>query len=281
MNICVQVRVYACHSMQHTDLKKIKGLGLHTIRVFIGYEDFGKEHVSEEKLTRLKTFLNLAEAQNINVIITLFDFYGDYSIPNWTQTQQHAITIVSAVKDHPAIHSWDVKNEPDLDFNSRNKVSVIAWLKHMITAIKKIDKTHPVTIGWSNPESTKYLLDEIDYVSFHYYQDIELLEAAYASIVARTKKPVVLQEFGLSTNRSIWNWFGNSEQDQLDYYKSFLVQQKRDSINYLFWTLYDFEEIPTKVAGPYPWVKSKQANFGIFDTAGAQKKAASIFPIQD
>ena len=91
-------------------------------------------------------------------MVTLFDFYGDYNVLNWTLTHRHAEQIVSTFKDHNAILAWDIKNEPDLDFDSRHKETVIAWLNQMIQEIKKFDPNHFVTIGWSSPEAALNLV---------------------------------------------------------------------------------------------------------------------------
>lgn len=38
------------------------------------------------------------KAEKLKVIVTLFDFYGDYSVLDWTLNQRHAETIVAALK---------------------------------------------------------------------------------------------------------------------------------------------------------------------------------------
>jgi len=124
------------------DFQLIKNQGLNSIRIFIQYEDFGKAEVKPEKLKKLKKVLDLAEENKLKVVVTLFDFYGDYSVLDWTLTHRHAEAIVSAVKNHPAILAWDLKNEPDLDFESRGKENVLAWLSHLITQIKAVDQQH-------------------------------------------------------------------------------------------------------------------------------------------
>lgn len=60
------------------DFAIIKEAKLNSIRIFIQYDDFGKADIKEEKLEKLKTLLDLAEAKNLKVIVTLFDFYSDY-----------------------------------------------------------------------------------------------------------------------------------------------------------------------------------------------------------
>ncbi len=258
------------------DFKIIKDLRLNTIRIFIGYDDFGQGQVDPLKLQKLIRLLDEAQHAGLKVMITLFDFYGDYDIGNWTLTNKHLTTIVEALKEHPALSAWDIKNEPNLDFKSRGKRKVVSWLKQTLIQLKKIDPKHPVSIGWSSPETALILKDQVDFISYHYYKDLKNLHQIHQNLVAATEKPVVLQEIGLSSYRGIWNPFGNTEQDQAQFYADFFKIQKRDSINYLSWTLYDFSEIPNQVAGKLPWRKTKQAYFGLINTLGVKDEAYAI-----
>jgi len=260
-----------------SDFKTIHDLGLNTIRIFIGYEDFGEGVVHQDKLDKLSRLMDVARARDLKVIITLFDFYGDYSIGSWANTRRHASMIVDAVKAHSALLGWDVKNEPDLDFNTRSSSLVKTWLLHMTQNIQEIDPAHPVTIGWSSAEAAVHLSDYVDYVSFHHYQAMKTLPSALEGLRAKTDKELVLQEFGMSSARGFWNPFGNSENDQLEFYTAFFENQKRDSLHYLSWTLYDFTSVPNDVAGKRPWRKNKQSSFGIINTAGENKAAYQAF----
>ena len=256
------------------DFKLIKDTGLNTVRVFIPYEDFGKANVKPEKLNILKLLLDTAANQNLKVVLTLFDFYGDYSMLDWTLNRKHIVTIVSTFKDHPAILAWDIKNEPNLDFESRGQDNVIAWLETMIDQVTSVDKQHPVTIGWSDAESAPILKDKVDFVSFHYYEDIEKLGETYSNIkTVISNKPIVVTEFGLSSYRGVWNPFGNSESHQAEYHKVAQEQFKNLNIPYMSWTLYDFTEIPIEVVGRLPWRQNAQKHFGFIDKNGAKKEA--------
>ncbi len=259
------------------DFQIIANLNMNSIRVFVQYEDFGKANVSEEKLLKLVSLLDEADKAGLKVIITLFDFYGDYRLQDWTHTNSHLKAIVTRVNSHNALLAWDLKNEPDLDFGSRGKQEVLSWLNQSMDYLKQLDSLHPVTIGWSSYETAMNLEDKVDMISYHYYQDLEHLSAAHKTLTSATFKPVVLQEFGMSTYNGFWNPFGFSKEDQTMYYQKFFKIQKRDSINYLSWTLYDFGEIPSSVAGYYPWRKNKQAFFGIINFDGAKSTSYTIF----
>lgn len=260
----------------YQDLRIIKDLRFNSVRIFVGYEDFGKAQVSQSKLTKLKELLDEAQKADLNVIITLFDFYGDYRLQDWTLTNAHLRKIVTAVKDHPALLAWDLKNEPDLDFENRGERAVLSWLSQSIHYLKSIDIKHPVTIGWSAPEKAILLEEKVDIVSYHYYRDLEDLGAAHSKLTKATLKPVVLQEFGMSTYRGLWNPFGYSPKDQKAYYQEFFAIQKQHDLSFFSWTLYDYEEIPTSVAGRYPWRRNKQKQFGIISQGNELKP---VYPI--
>ncbi|WP_340064983.1 glycosyl hydrolase family 5 [Ascidiimonas aurantiaca] len=256
------------------DFEIIKNVGLNTIRVFVPYEDFGKVNVSQIHLKKLYKLLDVAGNQKLKVIITLFDFYGDYSVLNWTLTHRHAQQIVEHCRDHPALLAWDIKNEPDLDFDSRGKQLVLDWLQTMISQIKYFDPEHPVTIGWSSPEAASHLWDEVDFVSWHFYRDIEELVPALRKLTARIgNKPHMLQEFGMSSYRGIWAPFGNSEKAQSQYHEKMQAFFKEEKVPFMSWTLYDFKNIPPGVTGRLPWRRNKQKYFGFIDPNGKKKKA--------
>jgi endo-1,4-beta-mannosidase len=186
----------------------------------------------------------------------------------------HAKTIISGLKDHKAIIAWDIKNEPNLDFDSRGKVNVISWLDNMIDLVKSIDPNHAVTIGWSNVQSASILKDKVDFVSFHYYEDIETLDLAVKNLKKEVgEKPIVLQEFGMSSYSGIWKPFGSSEKDQANYHTKAQEIIAANNLQFMSWTLYDFEIVPKEVVGSLPWRKNPQKQFGFIDINGAKKVA--------
>jgi hypothetical protein len=256
------------------DFKILKNADLNTIRIFIPYEDFGKAKVDQNKLDKLKQILDAAEKSNLKVVVTLFDFYGNYDVLDWTLNHRHAETIVSKFKDHKAILAWDLKNEPNLDFESRGKENIISWLEHLIILIKSIDKNHAVTVGWSNTESATILKDKLDFVSFHYYEDINEFEVAYELLESKIiNKPIVLGEFGVSSYNGFWKPFGGSEKTQATYYKELQKVLTKKKISFMSWTLYDFDIVPKEVVGRRPWRVNPQKKFGFINTKGDKKPA--------
>lgn len=254
------------------DFKIIKEAQLNSIRIFIPFKAFGKAKVNTEKLEKLGILLDIAQINNLKVVVTLFDFYGNYDVLDWTLTQRHAETIVLKFKNHPAILAWDLKNEPNLDFNSRGKKTVIAWLENMLFYIKSIDTLHPVTIGWSNAESATILSNKVDFISFHYYDKVSDFEKTYQSLKNKIKhKPIVLQEFGVSSYDGFWKPIGNSQEKQANYYQEMQKALTKNNIHFMSWTLYDFDKIPNNVVGSIPWRKNPQKEFGFIDVKGNKK----------
>ncbi|MFK8058769.1 MAG: glycoside hydrolase family 2 TIM barrel-domain containing protein, partial [Polaribacter sp.] len=212
--------------------------------------------------------------EGLKVVVTLFDFYGNYNLLDWTLNHRHAEKIVEKFKNHKAILAWDVKNEPNLDFDSRGKENVTVWLSFMIDLIKSIDTKHPVTIGWSNIKSATILKEKVDFVSFHYYEDIENFESEYLALKSKIKdKPIILQEFGVSSYGGLWRPFVSSNEDQANYHQEIQKVLTKNSIPFMSWTLYDFDKIPKEVLGRLPWRTNPQKKFGFISSTGIKKPA--------
>lgn len=252
------------------DFKLINELELNTVRIFVQYEDFGMANVKPEKIEKLKQTIAIAKKHNLKVIVTLFDFYGDYAVQDWTLTHRHAESIVSEFKDDTTIIAWDIKNEPDLDFKNRGEKNVLKWLEYITKEIRKYDNNHLITIGWSNFEAAKKLTNIVDLVSFHHFN--ENFENDFSSLKRTTKKPILVEEFGVPSYKSIWNLFlGNSKKSQATYHKKMQEHFTKYNVSHMSWTLYDFTKIPGTVAGKLPWKRNKQKHFGFIDKDGNKK----------
>lgn len=265
------------------DLGMIAGMGMNTIRIFVPYELFGVDEVLNEApdyTQRLRDFLNEAYRYDIRVVVTLYDFKSDYNVLTWPKADRHMEELMTTFNRHPAILAWDLKNEPDLDYDTAGEELVNIWLKHILDQARIYAPHHLITIGWAKAEHADELAAELDFVSFHYYaptsQFLETLDNLQTKVGA--EKPLMLGEFGLPT----WNprLFpgGHSEADQYNYYREILLQlQNSATAGYLAWTLYDFPHVPAQVAGRLPWKRYPQREMGIIRTDGTEKPAAALF----
>lgn len=257
------------------DFMKIKSMGFNSVRIFVSFEQFGKDVLEAKKLNDLNEVMSIADELNLKVIVTLFDFFLSYQITEWTISDRHAEQIVSSIMDHPSLFAWDVKNEPDLDFKNYGKEEVEAWLDFIIRRIKTYDPNHFVTIGWSQPEISADLSEIQDFISFHFYRDpIELTK--YLNSADLSDKPVFLGETGMHSYSSWWFPFSKSQQEQADYVEEVLTIIEDNQLNYGLWTLHDFKNIPSNVAGKALWKKNPQKRYGLIDKNGKEKKIYNI-----
>lgn len=252
-----------------TDFKKISTLGFNTLRVFVPFEEFGAVDVDQKQLANLMALLDLAEAHDLKVIVTLFDFFRGYHIEEWTLSDRHAETIVNRIKEHPALLAWDAKNEPDLDFEEFGEDTVVDWLHFIVSRIRMYDPKTPITIGWSQPEAMETLDSEVDFLSFHYYRAPEDLFPILDFM--NPDKPLFIGETGAHSFSALWYPYRQDEAYQLNYYKEIGKVIDNNNLHYAFWTLYDFKKIPPNVAGKWPWQKGPQKSYGIIDSKGNQK----------
>lgn len=258
------------------DLQQVHALGLNTVRIFLSYVDFGGSEILPQRRAQLADFLGRANQAGLKVIVTIFDHHTDHHPSTWAADARHLATLIPDFAAHPAILAWDIKNEPDRDYGYNSQPLVDAWLRFVARHVRQHDPNHLITIGWSTPEAAVALVDVVDFVTFHYFDQ----PAAYLSRVTALQaqlgnKPLLLEEFTFST----WNspfFPGHTAAEQANYYAAMLTHhQTIDSLGYLVWTLYDFDEVPLAEFG-YPWQRGAQANMGIIRRDGRFKPAASL-----
>ncbi|MDZ4722005.1 MAG: cellulase family glycosylhydrolase [Roseiflexaceae bacterium] len=260
------------------DLVRMRSLGLNTVRIFIPYEQFGGRDVRPDLLDRLGDFLDRAHANQLKVIVTLFDFRGDYNPLLWPQSDRHLETILTRFMDHPAILAWDLKNEPDLDYKRVGRETVDLWLAHSLRLARTYDPHHLITIGWSSAEVATTFGQALDLISFHDYLPPQGLLARYAQLrTALPGRPIILGEYGLPTWNSPFFPNGHTEAEQANYYADVLsALHTTDAAGSLAWTLYDYGRVPASVAGSWPWQTGPQQQLGLLHANGTPKPAAAL-----
>lgn len=258
------------------DLDLVKQLHLNTVRIFISYADFGADQVQPTAIAKLTHFLDQAEARQLKVIVTIFDHHTDHHVSTWAADDRHLAGLIPPFASHPAILAWDIKNEPNRDYAANTQELVDAWLRHIARTVRRYDPNHLITIGWSQPEAATALTDIVDFVSFHYFEDLADYSPRLAKLLAAVDgKPVLLQEFVMSTWNSFWP-HGHTEAEQARYYADLLRQHRTHATaGYMVWTLHDFTNVPLAEFG-MPWQRATQANMGLLRRDGTWKPAAAV-----
>ena len=122
-------------------------------------------------------------------------------------------TVVTRLKDHPAIWMWNLGNEPDLFAWPHTSDAGAAWTHEMVGLIKSIDPHHPVTCGLHSANlhmDNGLRIDKVfahtDVAVMHSYPmytswarkplDPDFVPFTCAITAALADKPVLMEEFG-------------------------------------------------------------------------------------
>lgn len=122
-------------------------------------------------------------------------------------------TVVTTLKDHPAVWMWNLGNEPDLFAWPNSSDEGAAWVKEMVGLIKSIDPNRPVTIGLHGDglhRDNGLRIDKVyahtDVAVMHSYPmytpwarqplDPDFVPFTCALTAALAGKPVLMEEFG-------------------------------------------------------------------------------------
>lgn len=258
------------------DLAMVDELGFDTIRTFVPYpaERFG--FTNETLAEALVEFLDLAEEADLQVMVTLFDLWSDWSVENWPFFDEYARVIAREANDHPALYAYDIKNEIDLDFGTNGPGLVEKFIEHQVTIISDVDPDVPLTVGWAKAVNANRVANRLDFVSFHFYRPVIELEAQVTELREQIgDKEILVTEFGLPTWNSIFP-HGNTEEEQARYVADMLLEMERlDVAGFIVWTLFDFSVGPPQATTA--WRVGPEVNLGLVRADGTLKPAARLF----
>lgn len=260
------------------DLKFMSKSGFNTLRIFIPYNEFLNENEYKKNYPKLLKFVDLCEKHNLKIIATLFDFYSNFSTQDWYHCDQYMQQVMVPLAKNPTIMAWDLKNEPDIDYNYHPKEYITAWLQFVIKQSHIYSPKQFITIGWSNLDEAVLYENQLDFLAPHFYLTPVEFSKKYESFKKQvSKKPIVIAEYGTHSYNSTYFPNSKTREDQENYYKlmyKFFDEQK--VAHSMVWTLYDFTYVPTDVVGNLPWRKKLQENYGLIMKNGAIKPAFYI-----
>ncbi len=226
------------------DFAEMKALGANVVRIHLQFGRFmlGPDRPNEKALERLDRLVVLAESLGLYLDITGLACYKKEHIPEWYDTlsekdrwrAQAAFweAVAKWCADRPGVFCYDIMNEPvapagcrepgswlgepfagyyyvqhiGLDQGDRKRTDIARdWLRAMVSAIRKHDKRHLITVGllpWSldKPGLTsgfepRTVAPEVDFLCVHIYpeggkigESIDLLKGFCVG------KPVVIEE---------------------------------------------------------------------------------------
>ena len=258
-----------------SDLETIRKMKANAVRIFLNHDYFENADTQEDAQTKLRVFLDLCAAQNIQVLVTLFDLRPDYTLSNLSADAAHIDKVLSPVSAHSAILGIDIKNQADLDFPAWGQGVVEGWASVMARHIQIHYPELPVTVGWSNPDAALGLKDVVDFVTYHEYGDVKGFAARLEEVKTGVgDKPVMITELG----STIWTPFRSTRAAEAKQ-ASRLESQLRQSIaadGVFVWTLNDFDHVGSDVVGRRPWRKAQQRHFGLLRADGSSRPSHTV-----
>lgn len=261
----------------------LQSVNLNTLRIFLWNEALftcpGSGTVPiAENFRRLDGIIHLAAEHGFRLIITLNDLadleaYPLYDNPAHIQAQTEFI--VSRYRDEAAILAWDLRNEGDIDYGTLNTIpasatreAVLTWLGETAALVRSLDSNHLVTAGWLyDNEAT---IPHVDFVSFHHWVGEAEAYTRILELQAATDKPILLQEFGYSTQRMDEASQARTIGEVID------VVEKTHIAGWLIWTAFDFPTDATCIPPNCPSPDNAEHHFGLWHVDYSPKPVVQL-----
>ena len=239
------------------DFGEMRELGANLIRVHLQFAKFmaAPSKPNENSLKQLRRLVELAQRHGLYLDLTGLGCYHKKDVPAWydvlPERQRWAAqavfweAIAKMCSDSPAIFCFDLMNEPvvsggppkddwlgppfagkhfvqyvAIDHAGRERTTIAQqWIEHMVTAIRRHDRRHLITVGlvpWSldRPGLTSgfvpgKIADHLDFISVHIYPESDKLEEARDTLKGfSVGRPVLVEEtFPLSCSARELNQF--------------------------------------------------------------------------
>lgn len=261
-----------------TDFARIRALGGRSVRVFLTYDDFTAPDPSDA-LRDLARLLDLARLEGLQVVPTLFDQRPGYRSGLWGRDAVMLANVLPILAAKGNVAMIDLKNEPDLDFETHGQGQVEGWLLTMLFQVRLLAPDLPVTVGWSSARYVGVLAPLLDAISYHdYTQPGESLSGLQAARQAAGDKPVLVTEIGYTSYDAILGWPASetAQAEALEARLDALLNAPRPADAVMVWTLTDFVAVDAGAVGANPLIRKRQAAYGMLDIHGREKPAAGV-----
>jgi len=267
------------------ELEIMHNIGINTLRLFLWNQAlFQCNGIStqpvEAAFTRLDDMMQLAHDHDMRLIVTLNDMpdlsqHVLYDNPDHLQEQTRII--ISRYQNEPVILAWDLRNEGDIDYGSRNilevqfpRTQVLGWLHDTSELVRSIDSHHLITAGWLNEAHSTD--PYVDFLSFHHWTSADDLAQRIRGLQLASGKPILLQEVGYSTHRDLF-----TPETQADLLRSILqTSYEENLLGWMVWTAFDFSITDTCYPSPCQSPDNLEHYFGIWTVDYQPKPALSV-----
>ncbi|MGW7689164.1 cellulase family glycosylhydrolase [Streptomyces asiaticus] len=282
------------------ELRVLREHGLTMTRSFFYWPDFHPQpdRVDETLCERFRDFLDAHTETDMGTVPTFI--VGHMSGENWDPAWRGGRDLYEDVwmvgrqawfvsrmtrrfKDHPAVTGWLITNEMPgygrvYQVDPPSSEVVTAWAQAMCNAVRAAGGTQPVSLGdgaWGievtgrdNGFSLRETAEYVDFVGPHVYRSDtdrprQHLRAAFeCELASVTGQPVVLEEFGLSTDTV-------SDRNAAVYYRQTLHNSLLGgATGWIAWNNTDYDDLWDR--SPYDH-HPFEMHFGITDHTGAPK----------
>jgi len=225
--------------------REMKELGANVVRIHLQFGTFMESPTKprQHSLDQLARLVRLAEQTGLYLDVTGLGCYHKPDVPPWydklSEEDRWAAqavfweAVATTCSNSPAIFCYDLMNEPvvpggnkkrddwlgpgfgdkffvqfiALDRKNRNRPDVARqWIRTLVSAIRKHDKRHLITVGlvpWSldRPGLTsgfvpEKIADDLDFIAMHIYPEKGKVDQAIETLkgFAAVGKPVVIEE---------------------------------------------------------------------------------------
>jgi len=283
--------------MVEEDFSRIREAGFEVVRIFLLWEDFQPlpRKVTNKTLDHLVSVMEIAYKKAMKILPTFFTGHmsGINFLPPWIlgfgegndrfpihsegrkrksqiqnfykdrelkEAQKFLIREVSnALKGHPARWAWDLGNEPSNLIQPDSKNEGLIWLEEMVSELKRIDESVPVTLGLHQEdleEDRKLGPEEVgkfcDFLSIHAYSiyapwaDHQRDEAVVPFLGLLTQwlgsKEVLIEEVGIPSSKTHRHEKVVTEDEAFEYYERLLKRLRPfPFLGIIFWCYGDYQ----------------------------------------
>ncbi|MEV7142140.1 cellulase family glycosylhydrolase [Streptomyces tauricus] len=282
------------------ELEVLREHGLTMTRSFFYWPDFHPEphRIDETLCERFADFLDAHTEAGMGTVPTFI--VGHMSGENWDPVWRggrdlyedvwmvgrqawFASQMTRRFKDHPAVTGWLITNEMPgygrvYQENPPSSDVVTAWAQAMCNAVRAAGGTQPVSLGdgaWGievtgrdNGFSLRDTAEYVDFVGPHVYRsDTDRPRQHYRAafeceLASVTEQPVVLEEFGLSTDTV------SAENAGIYYRQTLHNSLLGGATGWIAWNNTDYDDLWDR--SPYDH-HPFEMHFGITDSEGAPK----------